>query len=1159
MTLALLLGGLALQDLRPGETVVAAVEESDPVVETEALARRERASSIRGRSHRLQLDGAGAYHVDLRSHLFDAYLVLRDESGVVLREEDGGWLGSHARLSFELADASGVRVVTICAVDGRTGEYELELTAGAPPELPPHTLREAQLIDARAAAETVERVRGPDHPETADALNHLGQLVYGRGEAAEARTLFERSLAIREGAFGEEHVDTAESLNNLAIVERRQGHLARSRELHERALSIRERVLGPGDEETATSVHNIATLLFEEGRYEEAREYAERALAIRERLFGAEHAQTGRSLANLAEIVDALGDYPGALALHERVLAIREREYGPDHPATAGTLGSLGTILDRLGESDAALPLLERCLHIREVALGPEHPLTAYAMNNLATLHKSTGRYEAARPLLEGALAVLERSLGPEHPITALCLGNLSVVLIYLGNYEDAAPINARVISITERTRGGDHPQLGLAIHNQAMTYQRLGDSERARVLYQRALGIWETSLGADHPRVALCWSNLGDALETLDRLDEAYAAYDRARSIRAAVYDGDHLHVAVSDSNLARIDQLRGDLDTARERLDRSVAMLERSIGVDHPEASPHVARLARVLLDLGRLDEAWEWSRRAVVSGGSHSRRLAWTLSESERLRLASSQVGGLNTLLSVARAHPSEDVQREAYRAVLGWKGQVSRGLLQTRGAVLSSLDDESRAHVERMQELQAELSRMFHTTDPGALAEARPGLLRDELTRLERELSQRSGAAVEAPPFGVSELAAALPPGSAAVDFFVYETYYPCERDDDGSFLRGVQGEPRLVAWVVRAGTDALTRVDLGPAAPVEAATRAHLEHVVRRGELVATRGRALSSPGVPASDDELRALLWDPLAPHLDGAQLVFVSPDTFLGTLPFEVLQLEDGSYLLEHLAFVYLQDISSLSRARGTRRGWDSLFCVGGIDYGRGWRPLPATGAESDEVAALHTEAVGGSQLLLQAREAVPERVVRELARHRVLHLATHGFFQSEDTPQRWGRGIGEFERQLLSDDPVPDVAEHLPGLLSGLVLAGGERLTAEEISFLDLSGVELVVLSACETGLGRAKGGEGMLGLRRSLRQAGARTVISSLWSVEDEATRGLMRKFYARLWRRGEGTLEALRGARLDLLNENRARHDGEGLPSTWGAFVLDGDWE
>lgn len=153
------------------------------------------------------------------------------------------------------------------------------------------------------------------------------------------------------------------------------------------------------------------------------------------------------------------------------------------------------------------------------------------------------------------------------------------------------------------------------------------------------------------------------------------------------------------------------------------------------------------------------------------------------------------------------------------------------------------------------------------------------------------------------------------------------------------------------------------------------------------------------------------------------------------------------------------------------------------------------------------------------------------------------------------------------LREEQERMVGSH-PGLLSGLVCAGASArryspedddgyLTAEEVNWLDLRGVEMVVLSAWETGLGRARSGEGLIGLRRAFRTAGARTVISSLWSVKDDSTAELMTAFYDNLWFGEMGKLEALRAAQIEMLERNRMEEDA-GLPSTWGAFVLSGDW-
>jgi CHAT domain-containing protein len=231
-------------------------------------------------------------------------------------------------------------------------------------------------------------------------------------------------------------------------------------------------------------------------------------------------------------------------------------------------------------------------------------------------------------------------------------------------------------------------------------------------------------------------------------------------------------------------------------------------------------------------------------------------------------------------------------------------------------------------------------------------------------------------------------------------------------------------------------------------------------------------------------------------------------------------------------------------------------------------WSPLAFTSTESGAVVALHDEAFPrGSTLLLSGSDPTEERLKAELPRHGVAHLATHGFFAPEGLPSMFDsalEGTGE-------SDARPGTAGRLdgyaPGLLSGIVCAGANAppspgrddgyLTAEEVGWLDLSRVDLVVLSACETGLGRPQSGEGLLGLRRALLGAGARTVISSLWNVPDENTSRLMEDFYRNLWERHLPRGEALRTAQLALLERNRAE-SGVALPATWGAFVLEGEW-
>jgi CHAT domain-containing protein len=249
---------------------------------------------------------------------------------------------------------------------------------------------------------------------------------------------------------------------------------------------------------------------------------------------------------------------------------------------------------------------------------------------------------------------------------------------------------------------------------------------------------------------------------------------------------------------------------------------------------------------------------------------------------------------------------------------------------------------------------------------------------------------------------------------------------------------------------------------------------------------------------------------------------------------------------------------------------------------------PLLSTGREIAAIQRLHDSHLPtqGATLLtrLDASEAAFRR---EAPRHRYLHLATHGFTAPATADQSRRNAVPE-PRSASGQEALLDATELHPGLLAGVALAGanlpsrageGETdegktaqddglLTAEEVTTLDLTGVELTVLSACDTGLGRIAGGEGLLGLQRAFQVAGARTVVASFWQVHDRATRALMQRFYENLWSRDMSRLAALREAQIwmldasanetDLRLSDEAYHDGRLAPRYWAAFVLSGEW-
>ncbi len=373
-----------------------------------------------------------------------------------------------------------------------------------------------------------EKVLGPEHPQTALALNNLAHLLQDQGDLEGARRLHERALAIREKTLGPNHPDTAESLNNLALLLQDQGDLAAARPLFERALAIYQQALGPEHPSTATGCNNLALLMQAQGDLAAARPLFERALAIYQKALGPEHPTTAAGLNNLAFLMAAQGDLEAARPLYERALAIDEKVLGPEHPDTASDLGSLALVLQQSGELASARPLLERALAIREQALGLEDPQTVKSIDNLASLLHDLGDLAAARPLYERALAIRERTLGPDHRQTGQCLNNLAALLQDQGDPAAARPLCERALAIYEQALGPDHPNTNRGRRNLARLLLATGGAAQALGLGEAALAAHERALGPEHAWTKDSARVTAEALDALGRNDDAAAMRQR-------------------------------------------------------------------------------------------------------------------------------------------------------------------------------------------------------------------------------------------------------------------------------------------------------------------------------------------------------------------------------------------------------------------------------------------------------------------------------------------------------------------------------------------------------------------------------------------------------------------------------------------------------
>jgi CHAT domain-containing protein len=611
--------------------------------------------------------------------------------------------------------------------------------------------------------------------------------------------------------------------------------------------------------------------------------------------------------------------------------------------------------------------------------------------------------------------------------------------------------------------------------------------------------------------------------------------------------------------------------------------------LGPEHPEVAISLNGLATLYAAKGELGHAVELRRRggdviehnlaAILASGAEEQKQAYLATLSgETDRTVSLHVRSAPTLPEAARL---------SLTTILRRKGRVLEAMRDLYRALRQHADPKDLAKIDELARVREELAtRTLRGPATGedppahlrALAE-----LREKGRQLEEALASRYAAlGVKQIPVTLQAVQAAIPAEAALVEYFAFSPF-----DAQVKFESG-WGKPRYVAYVLRPRGEP-GWVDLGEAEPIDQLAK-QVRHKLAAGD------RSVAGPA-----RELEKVLVSPVRKLLGDVTDLFLSPDGELNLVPFGALPDENGEYLVRRYRFTYLSSGRDLLRLDLRANAQEAPAIMAAPDYGapgekpaatekgndHGLRsldmgsvrfpPLPGTLAEAKSLA----RTLPGSRMLTGSQAT--EGALKAMRSPRLLHLATHGFFL-DDLPapalKDSARGISYIgpaarppafaERppakgatmveQNLAPPPYGAGRIENPLLRSGLALAGANRrssgkddgiLTAMETMALDLVGTQLVVLSACETGVGDVHNGEGVFGLRRALVLAGAETQIMTLWRIDDESTTRLMTEYYETIGK-GVGRSEALRVATLKMLSDPKTAN-----PKYWASFVVSGD--
>lgn len=1069
--------------------------------------------------------------------------------------------------------------------------------------------------DTLTIAEKAVRIKntqlGVDHPALASSLFNLGEVFAARADFDRAVLVTEQALRLQQKRFPPESIEMADALGQLGAVllsaRKQEGAL----KALETSLRLKEKLLRPTDLSLARTLEDIGLALQRMGEYEKSGYPVRRAVAIQEAA-RVDHPAYVQTLNLLAQQLWFEGQLSESRAISERAVAVAEHTVRPDHPLMALSLRYLAGTLEDLGDLERSIALKKRALAIAERNFGPNHQETAAYLHALGSAEFREGAYAAAQQRFRQTLKIYETHYGSSHEYVAAVLSMLARTDASLGDYASARRSYSRVVTIREHADVPNHQFVANALTDIAYTYREEGRPTAALPLLERALAIRERSAGLNQ-EVARTLAEMAATLQQVGRMPAAQAAAKRALSIWEHTDSPNAPDYATALALYADLQARAGNDAAAKTYYERAMAIRASVFSTASPYYAEAQAGYALAMGNLGDSASALQNALEAESTGRDHLRTMLRSLPERQSLNYAAVRPKGLDLVLSLTSS--SLSVADAAMDTVVRGRAIVLDEMA-TRRRVQQVAPDDSlrRAFVAAQQRLAnlvvrgpGELSATQYTT---ALESARAESERAEQALAEAREDFR--AERSRTQLGLDDVRAALPSDSVLLSFVRYDRTLFRE-SEVGRTPPSTRIVRSYIAFVVRP-TGPLAVVPLGPSSSIDALVTQWRNDLL--GEPETARTTASTASVSRASGSALRRRIWDPIAPLLTNVNHVFIVPDGSLSLVPFVALPVGQRSYLIERAPVMHYESSErDIVRAPAvTAPAEQGLLALGGPAFddstvfattpvdpraanqvipnqlvtragtapcdassavqGR-FSPLGGTLREVRELTGMwntsprsHLEA----SRLLVGHEASEPTLKKEAHRYRVLHLATHGFFVGDTCePTQAGtsrtRAVGGLT--TAPSAVVAAVRRENPLLLSGLALAGANRrasarpddddgiLTAEEVASLDLSGVEWAVLSACGTGLGTIRAGEGVFGLRRAFQIAGARTVIMSLWSVDDQATREWMVALYDGRFKKELSTAEAVHAATLAMLRERRSK----GLstaPFYWAAFVAAGDW-
>jgi tetratricopeptide (TPR) repeat protein/CHAT domain-containing protein len=1014
-----------------------------------------------------------------------------------------------------------------------------------------------------------EKFKDVQNKEYAECLNNLAVIYYGQEKYDKAEPLFLRSLEVSKEILGENNEDYVGILMNLALFYQNQGKFKDAEPFYIKSIKIDKKIIGEKHPDYAIALNNLALLYREQGKYDEAEPLFINALEIRKEILGEKHHDYSTSLNNLARLYIDLGKYKEAEPLFLKTLEIRKEISGEKDEEYLITLNDLAVLYSEEAEYELSEQLYKKTIEICKEIYGLKHSNYASALNSLGILYELQGKYSKAEPLILESLAIRKGNSGEKGIDYSNSLASLGGLYLQQGKYDVAKPLYLKSLEINKEILGDKHPDYATSLNNLALLLKSQGKYDEALPLAVNSLEIRKEILGENHPDYANSLNSLANIYLGIDKYSEAEPLYIKALEIRKEILGINHPVYANSLNSLAFVYEKQGKNIEAEFLYLNVIEIFKQSFGENHPSYISSLNNLAELYRVMGLNEKASIYFKRYIKGNKNRIIDVVPSLTENELIAYINFNKEEFFSPLSFLYDFPTQylSMNVRSFENELLLNNLSLRNQNRIKVSILKSSSQSLQDKYLQFIKNKSEIKKIQEL--PFDYQPANFGIITKETEQIEKELALMSNTFSDFKKemtLSFNDFKNKLNKNEVVIDLVSFNYYN-----------KAITDIIFYAAFMIKSDFKAPKLISLFEEKQLDF--------------LLASNGETKQSDKFNKQyiDKSISDLFLNPLQKYLNGITTIYLSPSGLGHQINFAALPVSETEILGEKYNIHILSSPSKMVDYKVSildKKSDIELLLYGGIDYNKS-TPKVKLEYEKDvidntnEIVALRTRSgilgfdyidgtnkevnqiqLNGNQngfttTIYKESDATKKSLLQLDGRISpyVLHIATHGFFfeaplQNEITNEF--KGIeGKAKIYKASEDPM---------MRSGLVFAGANNywnktnedttndngiLTASEISNLDLSACQLVVLSACETGLGEVKGSEGVFGLQRAFKMAGVKNIIMSLWKVPDTQTAELFDLFYGECFN-GKTIHEAFQSAQSQM----KVKYS----PYYWAGFVL-----